>query len=78
MTQNNSTYPPISRNLSGAPYIYCTGFHQRIARQRLRKHAPTRNNTTTGLFNPLLGNSPVNTFQHARHATMEEVVFSMR
>jgi hypothetical protein len=43
---------------------------QRTAMQRLRKHGPTCNNRTTGLCNPLLGNSPVNTFQHTRHAKM--------
>jgi hypothetical protein len=56
---------------------YCNESYPRIARQRLRKH-PTRNNKTTGLCNPLLGSSPVNTFQHTRHATMEEDMFSMR
>jgi hypothetical protein len=58
-----------------ARLAYCNGFDQRIARQRLRKHGPTRNSRTTGLCKPLLGNSPVNTFQHTRHATMNEPVF---
>jgi hypothetical protein len=58
--------------------LYSNGFDQRIARQRLLKHGTTRNNRTTGLCNPLLGNSPVNTFQHMCRAKMEEAVFSMR
>jgi hypothetical protein len=41
--------------------IYCNRFDQCIARQGLHKHCPTRNNITTGLCNPFLGNSSVNT-----------------
>jgi hypothetical protein len=55
----------------------CNGFDQRTAMQRLRRHGPARRNRT-GLCNPLLGNSPVNAFQHTRQAAMEEPVFSTR
>jgi hypothetical protein len=41
--------------------VYCNGFDQCIVRQRLRKHGPTRNNRTTGVCNPFLGNGLVNT-----------------
>jgi hypothetical protein len=41
--------------------LYCYGFDQRIARQRFRKHGPTRNSRTTELCNPFLGNGSVNT-----------------
>jgi hypothetical protein len=39
---------------------YCNGSDEHIARQRLRKHGPTRNNRK-GLCNPFLGNGSVNT-----------------
>jgi hypothetical protein len=32
--------------------------------------------TVTDMINALLGNSPVNTFQHRRHATIDEAVFN--
>jgi hypothetical protein len=59
---------------------YCNRFDQCNARQRLRKQGPTRNNNKKkkGLWNPLLRNSPLNTFQHICHATMDVAVFSMR
>jgi hypothetical protein len=46
-------------------YIYCNGFDQRVARQQLCKHGPTRNN-----------GEPVFSMRW-RHAIMEEAVFSM-
>jgi hypothetical protein len=36
---------PTNTNLHTKSHLkYCNGFYQRIARQRLRKHVPTRNN----------------------------------
>jgi hypothetical protein len=41
--------------------LYCNRFDQRIARQGLRKHGPTRDNKTTEICNPFLGNGSINT-----------------
>jgi hypothetical protein len=43
-------------------FFYCNGFDQCMARQRLRRHGPTRNNRTTGLCNPFPSNTSVNIF----------------
>jgi hypothetical protein len=44
--------------------------------QTKRRHIPYDPNVND-LINALLGNSSVNMFQHKRHATSEEAIFSM-
>jgi hypothetical protein len=53
---------------------YCNGVDQRIARQRLRKHGPTRKNRTTGLCNQFLGNGSI---KPSREQAAMETVFSV-
>jgi hypothetical protein len=62
-------YSPLPHTLLSR---YCNGFDQRVARQRLRKHGPRRNNIWGCVFyvgraKPSAGNGPMNSQSNTWH-----------